>query len=430
MRSRTFLLVIVALLIVAILVIGFVFINQSGGVANLLSGGGDEVTTETPTVQDGESGEVEPGIPVPTATPQFRLVRVVVAKTNLPVGERIRPDLVEVEERPDDNIAIIGQVTFTDTLPLIGQITTVDISQGQAILTGMVTDIPNNVEDLGSDLALYVEEGKVAVAFPIDKFSGLAYAMRPGDLVDVLMTLRVIETDPEFNTALPNVTRRVIESELLAGRAFLFPKTLQGRLEFIPEISQVVEFIPNKDIPDTDTSVSVSEFEFGLPIPKRVTQLTIQQAEVLWVGTWEDPREQAEEEAAQAAAGQFGGVAGVAVEETAVEEGDSVDGEPEAAETEEGGEIPERSERQPDVIILSMTAQDALALKFALERGIDIDLALRAQNDLTPFITVSVSLPQIIDQGGLVVPEPSDFDLDPRAEEVPAPSIPAVPPEG
>jgi hypothetical protein len=79
-------------------------------------------------------------------------------------------------------------------------------------------------------------------------------------------------------------------------------------------------------------------------------------------------------------------------------------------------------------VILSLPAQEALALKWALERGVQIDLALRAQGDETVFETVSISLPQIVEQGDLRVPEPSDFDLHPRADQVPPPSVPAQPP--
>jgi hypothetical protein len=218
------------------------------------------------------------------------------------------------------------------------------------------------------------------------------------------MTTRIVEVDPEFRTALPNDTRRVIESDLLAGRQFLFPKTVQGRLEVIPEINQVAEIVPSA------VSLESQDFEPGTPIPKRSTQLTIQQAEVLWVGTWQDPRQLEREQAQAREAAQA------------------------AAETEEGPlptptPLPERFEPRPDVLILSMTAQDALALKWSLERGVDIDLALRAQGDTSAFVTTSVSLPQIVDQGGLAVPEESDFDLHPRPEDIPRPMLPPEPPQ-
>ncbi len=335
---------------------------------------------------------VAPDTPPPTPTPAVRLISVVVAGTDIPIGTRLTANLLQVVRRPETNIALQGGYTLADPAQLEGEIVKVNVARGQEILLPMLAADASDVAALGSDLSLYVDEGRVAVAIPIDTYSGAAYALRPGDAVDVMMSLRAVEIDPEFRTALPNETQRVIESELLAGQAFLFPPTTQGRLEFVEAISQVAEIIPSAN------ALPGQDFPAGSPIPKRVTQLTIQQAEVLWVGTWPaDPAPQPE----------------------------PVAGTPVPTPTPE----PVRPEVSPDLVILSMTSQDALALKWALERGINVDLALRSQGDTQTFETVSVSLPQIIDQGILSVPDAADFDLHPRADQVPVPQVPANPPD-
>ena len=86
-------------------------------------------------------------------------------------------------------------------------------------------------------------------------------------------------------------------------------------------------------------------------------------------------------------------------------------------------------EERPDVVILGMTPQDALALKWAMDRGVDLNLALRAQGDVTVFATTSVSLPLLIDQGGLTIPDRTDSDIHPRADQVKPPSLPPRPVE-
>jgi hypothetical protein len=131
-----------------------------------------------------------------------------------------------------------------------------------------------------------------------------------------------------------------------------------------------------------------------------VTQLTIQQAEVLWVGTWYN-RQKLEHIAFGLAAAN-------------TPEGQPI----------ELASLPERFNLRPDVVILSMPPQDALALKWAIERGVDIDLALRAQGDTQTFSTTSISLFQIVEQGGVVVPPPSDFDLFPAPAKVIIPTLP------
>ncbi|MCB8945549.1 MAG: hypothetical protein H6658_17505 [Ardenticatenaceae bacterium] len=434
MRPRTFILVILIVVVLAVLAVLY-FISRSNGAL----GGGDEQATETQEgeVADGEQGPVEP---LPTATPAVFLQNVIVAKYDLPVGTRLSEDLLEMEQRPNTNIALQGGYAFDNIEELVGQLIKVDIQKGDAVLRPMLAIEAADLASFGSDLSLYVDRGKVAVAFPLYPFvtpsllpieylnaslneggdvllqilqrvaqeKGIAFSMRPGDHVDIMMTAQIVEIDPEFRTALPNVSERVIESELAEGFLFFFPETSQGRLQFIPEINQVVQIVPS----------FVSNASLDGPIPKRVTQLAIQQAEVLWVGTWFN-REELEklvfETSLNSAAGQASNQEGEEATDEGAEQQVFFDELPSA---------PSRLNLRPDVVILSMEPQDAIALKWAIERGIDIDLALRAQGDEQSFETASVSLFQIIEQGGVAVPPPVDFDLQPRPEGVTIPVIP------
>jgi len=389
MRPRTFILLILVLVVAAAAVVLFLVLRPEGGfLGNILPGSSEsEGQTPAPVAQ-------EPGQPVPTATPEVKYVPVVVAVTDLPVGERIRPDLVAVENRPETNVAVVAGVTFSDPDQIVGQIVKTAISEGQEILRPMVALNPSDIASLGSDLSLYVDQGKVAVAFPVDRYSGAAYAMRPGDLVDAFMTLQFVDLDSEFQTELPNIIERVDEAALLEGQAFLFPPTNDGRLELIPNLNSVGLIAPG---------------EGNNPIPRRVTQLTLQQMEVLWVGTWLDPRVSMTQEYASDAVLDSQVVA-----------------------TPEPGQLPSpedpRREFSPDIVILSMSAQDALTLKWSLETGINVDLALRAQGDNSLFTTTSVSLPQIFEQGVLTAPQTNDFGLQPRIDDLEPPSLPSSPP--
>ncbi|MCP4420044.1 MAG: hypothetical protein GY805_25855 [Chloroflexi bacterium] len=401
MRLRTFILLILVLILIAALALVLLGNSGSGPLASFFENRNGSADTSVDTA-DGDGSE-ESLLPPPTATPG--LENVVVAKANIPAGTMFTDDLLEIQRWPRTNIALQGGYTFTDTTRLIGRIAKVDVSKGQSILNPMLALNPTDIASFGSDLALYVPFGEVAVAFPVDRFNGAALAMRPGDSVDVLMTLRIVDTDPQFGTVLPNRVERVIQSALLAGQPFLFPPITDGRLELIPEINQVAAIFPSTIFfPDQD-------FTPGLPVPKRVTQLTVQQAKVLYVGTWNDPRELEQQQiAAQAAAAA-------------------------PAQGEDGGSafptptpIPSRLERTPDVVILSMSSQDALALNWAMIRGVSINLALRSPGDQTVFVTTSVSLPQIIDQGGLALPEQASFDLHPSMDSIDF-IFPYLPPE-
>lgn len=396
MRLRTFILLILVLILVAAAALLLLGNSGTGPLASFFNGGDDSGVVDSTD----ETGQDEPLLPPPTATPG--LENVVVARANIPVGTMLTDDLLEVQRWPRTNIALQGGYTFTDTTRLVGRIAKVDVARGQSILSPMLALNPTDIASFGSDLALYVPFGEVAVAFPVDRFNGAALAMRPGDTVDVMMTMRVVDIDPQFGTVLPNQIERIIQSALLNGEPFLFPPVTNGRLEFVPEINQVAAIVPST------ISLDGQDFTEGLPIPKRVTQLTIQQAEVLYVGTWVDPRSLEEQQiAAQAAA-------------AAAAEGDGGSAAPTPTP------IPSRLDDTPDVVILSMSSQDALALNWAMIRGVDINLALRSPGDQTVFVTTSVSLPQIIDQGGLAIPEQSNFDLHPSMEDV---ELPVLPPE-
>jgi Flp pilus assembly protein CpaB len=400
MRRRTFALLIIVLVVLAAAVVLVVFRGECGNFwTDWRSDCDDTAQAEEPSEEvstGAEEGEQqEPSEPTPTPTPEIQFVDVVVADVYLPVGERVRNDIIRIERRPDDNVAVVGGVTFSESDELVGRLVRTEISPGQEILRPMLALSPSDLTDLGSDLSLYVDEGKVAISFPIDMFSGAAYAIRPGDLVDAIMTLRLVEVDEEFQTIRPNNWERVNEQSLLDGRAFLFPETSEGRLELIPTINTVAVIQPGggKD-----------------QIPRRTTQLTLQQMEVLWMGSWRDPRKGLSQE--------FDADAQLSTQK------------PAASET---GVRPtpvpkERPENRPDIVILSLSAQDALILKWALETGITIDLVLRAQGDTTPYITASVSLPQVLEGGIVQVPLTGEFSLEPRIDDIPVPGVPVNPP--
>ncbi|MFW6062901.1 MAG: hypothetical protein ACOC9V_01895 [Chloroflexota bacterium] len=405
MRPRTFILIILVLLLAVAAIVVFLVTSGDLNVAGLLGNGNDAPTAEETTEDAPE--EVQPAA---TPTPTVRFVPVVVTTSEIPIGARLEERYLDIEMRPETNIAVQADYTFSEIEEVANRIARADIARGQAVLNSMIALSPTDLAAIGSDLALYVDQGNVAMAVPINRYSGAAYAMRPGDLVDVLMSLNFVKIDEEFQTALPNIERRINQVALQEGRDFLFEPIAQGRLELIPTVNLVPSIGPSGQ----------SAWQYGdiLQIPRRVTQLTIQQAEVLWVGTWELPG--VDTEAQQPAAQPT--PAAEAEEAADGEESAATDGASQASEEEA-----RPREEQPDMIILSMPPQDALALKWAMDRGVDLNLALRAQGDSSVFATTSVSLPQLVEQGGVTIPERDDSDLHPRADEVDPPELSPLP---
>lgn len=355
--------------------------------------------------QDDENGDNEEG--------NNEFVEVVVARVPIPMGTRLRLNYLTTELRPVSNVAVRGGYFFGSPEEAVGRITKVDVALGQEILNPMLAINATDLPEMGSDLALHIDNGQVAVAVPVDTFSAASYAMRPGDLVDVLMSFELVELDLEFQTPLPNLTRLVSVDALEEGTVFLLPAISQGRLELVPEINRVVTTIP-QGISDVDGIVR--------QIPRRTSQLTIQQAEVLWLGSWYHPTQPDWEGPSNRTIAASFEEAGRAIEELPDEEKDLLLSEY-GIEAETLDDLLTISQNRlirfdPGTIILSLPLQDALTLKWALaEPGIDIDFALRSQGDTAVFATTAVNLPQLVEQAGLAIPEPAQFGLEPNIEQ-------------
>ncbi len=105
-------------------------------------------------------------------------VPVLVAKRNIPSGTRIDPALVEVHQVPQ---AFIQPSALSSPGEAIGQISIAPLAMGEQILA-------NKLGRMGAALSLAVSPGKRAVTISVDASSGVAGLLKPGDLVDVVVT--------------------------------------------------------------------------------------------------------------------------------------------------------------------------------------------------------------------------------------------------
>jgi pilus assembly protein CpaB len=108
----------------------------------------------------------------------------------------------------------------------------------------------------GSEAAFAIPEGKVAIAFPITRFSSVGYDIKAGDHVDVLLSARFIDRDEEKQSA---------------------TDTLEFRLEMLTKFENAGLESATLDMPSFKTEA------------RSVTQLIVQNAGVLEVGTGATP---------------------------------------------------------------------------------------------------------------------------------------------
>jgi pilus assembly protein CpaB len=256
----------------------------------------------------------------------------------------------------------------------------VDILQGQQVLDSMLTVADQNLtlQQSGSDAALLVPAGQVAVAVEINRVSSVAYAIRPGDHVDIMISYRFVDVDEEWQTFLPNaVGLLAVPATVTVGTS---PEVF-GRLPTEQPFGFQWMVVPSEDSPR----------------PRQATQLIIDNAVVMHTGDWPltdeavvvatqaPPADGAEAPPATEAAG-----AGATAVPPAV----------------------------PTIVTLVMSRQDALVLKFSFEQGADIDFALRSalDNAVTDVTTETVSLQYLLDFYNLADPPKLPIALDPRTD--------------
>ncbi len=189
------------------------------------------------------SKQAPPPTPAEVGPQAVPMTQVIVALQNIPRGQEITTEFIGTRDWPANNVP---PDVIADEAELIGKVASTDIYQGQPIVRSMLTEVLT-----GSEMARSIPKGKVAVAFPITRFSSVGYGIQPGDHVDVLLSARFIDRDEEKQNA---------------------RDTLEFRLEMMSKFESAGLESTVLDMPAFRTQ--------GRP----VTQLIIQNAGVLQIG--------------------------------------------------------------------------------------------------------------------------------------------------
>jgi pilus assembly protein CpaB len=314
----------------------------------------------------------EPGEDVEPTEEPSEMVEIVVAAQNIPRGTRITEEnnAVVLAKWPQDSVP---PDTLLDPAAAYDRIARTDIVLGMPIIDGMLTNTPGDLAATGSDAALQIPSGRVAYAIAVAGNSSVAWAVRPGDHVDVLLSLLVVDLDEDYQTALPS--RKITCLTGVTAEGSLTVQCTEvpvGRTEFLPNGAVTIEG-PRGD-----------------QIPRLVTQMTVRDAIVLQVGKW--PEESA--------------LAMAQPEPTAV----PVD------EDEEGEAAPTPLPPEPPLmqwVTMAVTPQDALVLKYSEEAGASMDLVLRPTGDTSTVDTTAVTLQYLFEQYQIEVPPKLPYGVTP-----------------
>lgn len=346
MQRRLFILIGVVLAVLAVAGFGYVFLQQQGG--------GGILGAATPAAEEGATVQ-------PTEIPTLE---VIVARQNIARGDEFTAEALGRTSYPASNVP---PNAITNEAETIGKIASTEIFQGQIIVQEHLKS--KSTGSTGSEAAFDIPPGYVMVAFPINKQSSVAYALQAGDVVDVLMTVSIVDLDTDFQTILPNKFSFLLPDVQNAGE-----ENETATFSLSPAIDKGRLSIENESFPGF-------EFPRESQRPRRVAQLTVQRGKVIKVGSWIEPVQPATE----------------------------------AAPAEEGAPTP--TPVLPDIISLAVTPQDALVLLWARQSQAYMELALRGAGDEeSDHTTEAVTLQYMLTRFNIAVPPKLEFGIDKSAD--------------
>ncbi len=323
------------------------------------------------------------------------MVEIVIAAQDIARGAEIPPDGVIAAPFPADSVV---ETMLTDVGQAVGRRARMDIARGVPLTENMVTDSPGTLLGTGSIASIAIPPGMTAIAIPMSRLSGVAYALRDGDSVDVLVAMLMIDIDQEFQAGEPNKTIHFIDSggSLVTGALCTeLTQDENGTKCTNPELPPL-----GKLVTDPDTGVQLYALPAEAQRARLVTQRLVRNATVLHVGT-----SPLSDEPAPAVVVATPEVAGAPPPEA-----------PQAG-------APTAAAPSPDVVTLIVSPQDALSLNWAMKANVDMTLTLRAPGDSQEVDTTSVTLQYLIDNYSIAVPSKLPYGLEPRLDAIVPPVL-------
>jgi pilus assembly protein CpaB len=317
------------------------------------------------------------------ATQQTTIVEIVSAGQNISPGTQITEAMLSSIQIPDTSLV---QGEFTDKGEVVGKYATMIIGQGVPITDRMVSQAAGNVYLPGSTWAPFIPQGLTAVSIPISRLSSVAYGIRDGDYVNVIVTMLLVDVDPANQSELPNYTASVLSPgltqdgiQLTAVIASGGEASRQGTTFLDQTLNQPLYLVPSES-----------------QRPRLVTQMIVQNVQVLHVGSFPPFYETISNEDILAGS--------------------------EAVATPTPGPAEQQQPvvtQQPDIVTLMVSPEDANTLVFLVYSGAKITLTLRNPNNPGPAVqTDAAMLEYLLTQYNIPVPAKLPYGLQPRLDDL------------
>jgi pilus assembly protein CpaB len=339
-----------------------------------------------PNVDGGTPGASSAAVNVPTIQPTYTeipLLNIVVAIQPISRGQLITPDMVAYRGWPEEAVPLSA---ITELEAVIGKIARTDIYRESPITNVIITENLNDLGAVGSDAAAMLPAGTRMISLPIDRLTSAGYALQPGDRVDMIISLLFVDIDEDFQSMLPN-----------------------SRLYFVTNEEGVITTIgPYSGRDETGVlagrpaSLLIVPSEW--PRPRLTTQMTVQNALVVYVGTFpEDGR-------------LFGKNRATPVPSDA--EGTTETTAPPAPSGANTGTVATAAPTRPDIISLAVSPQEAVMLTYFVESKIPVTFALRPASETGTQSTQSVSLDYVMGQYSIQLPARRPYSIEPAIRSI------------
>lgn len=353
------------------------------------------------------------GEPVAEAvtTQAVEVVEVVVVTQHTPRGYLLNETVLGVIEIPRD---MLFEGYFTDLTQVVGRQARVDLDANMLLTSSMVVDSPDQLSATGSLAALSIPRGMVAISIPINRLSSVSYAPQPGDHVNVIATLLLVDLDTDYQSVMPNRNAAVLGAGpgVVIGAESADEVSVNANSEMSKVTAQSVSAGPTSVIGRTEIDPLLEQTWYTVPSesqrPRLVSQTLLQDAIVLGVGDF-PLTDQIEELPASTS------------------ELAPVEGETESAEFTSDypeAELAKPEPKLPDLITLIVNPQDAVTLNYLVYAGSQLTLALRPSGDDTRVQTEATTLDFLLKQYNIPVPVKLPFGMEPRVDDLMLPQLP------
>jgi Flp pilus assembly protein CpaB len=283
-------------------------------------------------------------------------------------GQVLTADVLGTVAVPTEN-TISNQ--FTDINAVVGMRARYDMDAATILTDSMVVSLDTDLPTAGSDTALLVPSGMVAIPIPIDRFSSLAFGLRAGDHINVIATMALVDVDPDLQSLLPN------------DIALLTIDPTTGALT-------VNEIAGGSAFEQAGTGTVFDQSFFAIPSetqrPRLVSQTVMQNITILHVGNFYYTDAEGNE--------VLNAYSGTVINAN----GESVSTVP----------------APPDIITLIVSPQDAITLNYLVSAGSKLTLALRSSGDEDTIATEAVTLEYLLTTYDIPVPVRLPYSLEPR----------------